>query len=123
MFIHHGHPTSASEMRILAKAVESITGEKVTEDQADFIGKLTTWSKVIRDTYVAEGVDDEISTRRLLMICKSYLIFGDRLNAVKGAIGRYDDETIEAFLDLYTKVDEGAIKDESESNLSDLSEE
>ena len=54
----------------------------------------------------SEGVTtDLITTRRLTHIVKTFSIFGDRLKSVNLALNRFDSETKNAFLDLYTKVD------------------
>ena len=54
-----------------------------------------------------DGVDEVISTRRLCHIVQTYSIFGDRMKAIDLCIARFDDDTKEAFLDLYSKVDDG----------------
>jgi len=38
-------------------------------------------------------------------IIRAYSIFGDKLKAIKVCINRFDDETKQAFLELYDKVD------------------
>lgn len=75
----------------------------------EFVEKLVGWSSVIRKTYEAEGVDELISTRRLCHIIKAYSVFKDRLTAINMCISRFENETREAFLDLYTKIDVNAI--------------
>jgi hypothetical protein len=72
----------------------------------DFLKKLVAWSNVIRKTFEADGVDEVISTRRLCHITKTFKIFGDRMKSIALCISRFDEETKEAFLDLYSKVDE-----------------
>jgi hypothetical protein len=72
----------------------------------DFLKKLVAWSNVIRKTFEADGVDEVVSTRRLCHITKTFKIFGDRMKSIALCISRFDEETKEAFLDLYSKVDE-----------------
>jgi MoxR-like ATPase len=76
----------------------------------DFVNKLVNWSSVIRKTYESEGIDELISTRRLCHIVKAFSIFRDRLQAINMCISRFEAETREAFLDLYTKIDAGILK-------------
>ena len=45
------------------------------------------------------------ATRRLVHIVKAYNIFGDKAKAIQVCINRFDDETKQAFLELYDKVD------------------
>jgi hypothetical protein len=71
----------------------------------DFVVKLTSWAEIIRRTFEEGGVDELISTRRLLHIVKAFAMFNDRLKAIELCTNRFDDETKSAFLDLYTKVD------------------
>jgi MoxR-like ATPase len=72
----------------------------------DFLKKLVAWSNIIRKTFEADGVDEVISTRRLCHITKTFKIFDDRMKSIALCISRFDEETKEAFLDLYSKVDE-----------------
>ena len=46
-----------------------------------------------------------ISTRRLVHIVQAYNIFGDKAKAIQVCVNRFDDETKQAFLELYDKVD------------------
>ena len=73
----------------------------------DFVSKLVDWADIIRKTFYDDGVDEVISTRRLCHIVQTFSIFNDRMKAINLCISRFDDDTIEAFLDLYTKVDSG----------------
>ena len=95
-------PTAAVETKILTKHAE-----KYNVDDDGFIKKLVAWATVIRKTYDDDAIDDVISTRRLCHIIKG-TIFADRMVAIGKCINRFDTETKEAFLDLYTKIDEEA---------------
>lgn len=98
------YPTIAIEKKIVLNAMEeygNLDGE--------FAENLVTWADIIRQTYKDGGVDDLISTRRLVHIARSYGIFGDRTKAIEMCISRFDEDTRVAFLDLYTKVDSKAI--------------
>ena len=71
----------------------------------DFANSLTVWSEAIRKTFMDGGVDELISTRRLCHIVQTFSIFKDRKKSIELCISRFDQDTKEAFLDLYTKVD------------------
>ena len=106
--IDQPYPPYKVERNIISKHMEYF---KV--DDNEFVDKLVAWSSVIRKTYDAEGVDELISTRRLCHIVKAYSIFSDRLTAIKMCIARFETETREAFLDLYTKIDSNQIQAEA----------
>ena len=83
----------------------------------DFLEKLITWASIIRKTFEADGVDEVVSTRRLCHVIKTFSIFKDRVKSVEMCINRFDEDTITAFTDLYTKIDAGELTDEeSEDN-------
>ena len=73
-----------------------------------FVEKLTTWADVIRKTYFDGGVDEIISTRRLVHIVQAFAIFGDKMKAIQVCTNRFDEDTKNSFVELYTKVDAGA---------------
>lgn len=75
----------------------------VSDDE--FVAKLTAWADIIRTTFDQGAVDESISTRRLCHIVLSYSIFRDRRTAIEMCIARYDADTRQAFLDLYSKID------------------
>ena len=72
-----------------------------------FADNLTVCAEVIRKTFYDGGVDELISTRRLDHIVKAYSIFNDKMKAIELCTSRFDDDTKESFLDLYTKIDAG----------------
>ena len=82
----------------------------------EFADNLIKWAGVIRKTFFDGGVDEVITTRRLVHIVQAYQIFGDRIDAITKCVNRFDDDTKQSFLDLYTKVDAG---DDSEYNNGD----
>ena len=97
------YPSPAIETKILNKLADDIG-----VDDPEFIKKLIDWGDIIRKTFADGGVDEIISTRRLVHIVKCYSIFGDRLDAIVKCTNRFDEETKVAFIDLYTKLDETA---------------
>jgi len=88
------------ERKILKKELTA-----VGKSDDEFAEKLVTWADVIRKTFSEGGVDEIISTRRLVHICKTYGVHGDRMKAVSLCLNRFDTDTKMSFLDLYTKLD------------------
>jgi len=93
-------PTKATEEKIVMKHMSKF--EKVDEE---FAKLLVGWADAIRKTFYDEGIDEVISTRRLCHIVQTFSIFGKREKAIALCVNRFDDDTKEAFIDLYEKVD------------------
>ena len=74
------------------------------KDEA-FLKKLVDWADIIRKTFYDGGIEDIISTRRLVHIVRAYGIFNDKAKAMQVCINRFDDETKQSFMELYDKVD------------------
>jgi hypothetical protein len=98
------YPTISVETKILTKVAESLKIPMVGE-HTDFIKHLCTWSEIIRKTFNDGGIDEVISTRRLVHIIKAYSIFGKKDKAIKVCLNRFDDETKTTFIELYDKID------------------
>lgn len=96
-------PSSAIETRILNGYL--CAGRDCTDEDRAFVTHLIAWSSIIRKTFDEQAIDEVISTRRLVHIVNTYLMFGDRMRAIKLCINRFDTETKNTFLELYTKVD------------------
>ena len=97
------YPSAKTEQKILNNTL-ALTGKKDVE----YVEKLSTWADVIRKTYFEGGVDEIISTRRLVHIVQAYGIFGNKMKAIELCTNRFDNDTKASFVDLYTKVDAGA---------------
>ena len=97
------YPTAKIEEKILVNTLAK-SGKK----DDDFCKKLVTWADVIRKTYFDGGVDEIISTRRLVHIIQAYAIFKNKMKAIEVCTNRFDDDTKNSFTELYTKVDAGA---------------
>lgn len=83
----------------------------------DFIDKLVKWARVIRKTFENGGIDEVISTRRLVHIAQAYNMFNkDKLKAITLCVSRFELQTKEAFIDLYTKIDAG-VNFDSDGNI------
>jgi hypothetical protein len=98
------YPTITVETKILSKVAESLSIPMIGE-HTDFIKHLCTWSEIIRKTFNDGGIDEVISTRRLVHIIKAYSIFGKKDKAIKVCLNRFDDETKSTFVELYDKID------------------
>jgi hypothetical protein len=101
-------PSLNVEKKIVIKHMEKF--DCVDEDFAD---KLVVWADIIRKTFYDDGVDELISTRRLCHIVQTFSIFDKRDKAIDLCISRFDTDTKEAFLDLYSKVDADEIQQEA----------
>jgi hypothetical protein len=112
--IDQPYPNFKTEHNIVLKHLKALD---IKDDE--FVDKLVSWSAVIRKTYESEGVDELISTRRLCHIVKAYSVFKDRLTAINMCISRFENETREAFLDLYTKIDVNSIQLNEEGHIID----
>ena len=94
------YPTPANEAKIISKVADTLG---VSDD--NFISRLVDWADIIRKTFYDGGIEEIISTRRLVHIIRAYSIFGDKAKAIEICVNRFDDETKQAFLELYDKVD------------------
>ena len=112
------YPKPAVEEKILNSTLKA-SGKS----DKDFCKKLVTWADVIRKTYFDGGVDEIISTRRLVHIIQAYAIFGKKMKAVEVCTNRFDDDTKNSFIELYTKVDAGATAEQisEEARQADMS--
>ena len=94
------YPTPATEIKILLRVAASLG-----KHDENFCKRLVDWADIIRKTFFDGGVDELISTRRLVHILRAYSIFDDKAKAIQVCLNRFDDETKQAFMDLYDKVD------------------
>ena len=108
------YPSVKIETKIISKMLET---ENAKDD--DYASNLVNWADIIRKTYQEGGVDEIISTRRLVHIAKAYSIFKNKLKAVEVCTNRFDDDTKQSFIDLYTKIDSGVNPEELMSSQSD----
>ena len=111
------YPAVTVEKKILKKEME-LTGS-VDEE---FCDKLVDWADVIRKTYYEGAIDDVITTRRLVHIVNAFRMFDDKLKSIEMCISRFDEDTRNAVLDLYTKVDAGVDMNENSLDESENSE-
>ena len=108
-------PVTFEQQYPSAKIEEKIVAQKLAsagKRDEKFAHNLVTWADVIRKTYNDGGVDEIISTRRLVHIAEAYGIFKNKMKAIAVCTNRFDDDTKTSFTDLYTKVDSGASVDQ-----------
>ena len=101
------YPTVATETKILEKAATSLA---VLDKE--FCSHLANWAAIIRRTFNDGGVDEVISTRRLVHIVRAFAIWHDRMKAIKVCTNRFDEETKQSFLELYDKIDADVVPNE-----------
>ena len=100
------YPSVATEQKIL---------DNISSD-TEFNKRLCDWADIIRRTFFDGGIDEVISTRRLVHIVKAYAIFGSKEKSISHCISRFDVETKQAFKELYDKVDIDVNFDEAENS-------
>ena len=115
------YPNASTEFKIIYKTAISLQ-----VDDSAFCQRLVDWADIIRKTFFDGGVDEVISTRRLVHIIRAYAIWNDKQKAIQVCLNRFDDETKSAFLDLYDKVDADVdfakpVEGVQESSVGDLS--
>jgi len=103
--IEQAYPTNKIETKILLNVMSD---KKLTSAvDSEFATSLVTWADIIRKTYYEGGVDELISTRRLVHIVEAFSIFKNKMKAIEMCTNRFDLDTKTSFLDLYTKIDGG----------------
>ena len=103
--IEQAYPTNKIETKILLNVMSD---KGLTKDvDSEFAKSLVTWADIIRKTYYEGGVDELISTRRLVHIVEAFSIFKNKMKAIEMCTNRFDLDTKTSFLDLYTKIDGG----------------
>jgi hypothetical protein len=105
------YPSAKIETQIMSKVAKELE----LGDTEEFIKNLSTWSEIIRKTFDEGGVDEVISTRRLIHIIRAYGIFQNAEKSISVCLNRFDDDTKQSFLDLYDKIQ----KPEEVSNDTD----
>ena len=113
--VEQEYPSVSVEKKIVIKLMENLGC--VDEEYAE---KLVDWADLIRKTFYDGGVDEIIATRRLVHIVHAFAIFKDRMKAIAMCVARFDDQTKEVFMDLYSKLDEKvSVEENSEPEKSE----
>ena len=93
------YPSAKVEVKIIKNLMESYS----CLDE-EFAETLVKWAEAIRKTFDDGGVDETITTRRMIHIVRAFAIFKKREKAVELCCNRFDASTKSAFVDLYDKV-------------------
>ena len=94
------YPSVATETKILQRVAA-----KTNVNAPEFCKRLVDWADIIRKTFYDGGIEEIISTRRLVHVLRAFSIFNDKEKAIKVCINRFDEDTKQSFLELYDKVD------------------
>ena len=106
------YPSVATETKILQKAAGNLG---VLDEE--FCVNLANWADIIRRTFKDGGIDEVISTRRLVHITRAFAIWQDRMKAIKVCVNRFDEETKQSFIELYDKIDADVQTNGEEDNV------
>ena len=93
------YPNAKVEVKIISNLMRMYSCE-----DDEFAETLVKWADAIRRTFEDGGVDETITTRRMIHIVRAYAIFKNRMKAVELCCNRFDVATKTAFIDLYDKV-------------------
>jgi len=105
------YPTVVIEKKIL----EGLALDLGIEDR-QFCKNLVDWADIIRKTFYDGGIEEVISTRRLVHILRAYSIFDSKEKAIEVCTNRFDEETKQSFIELYDKVDVDFSVDKQDKN-------
>jgi hypothetical protein len=106
MVLEQDYPSASVETKILSKK----------NSNEEFCSTLVKWANVTRETYKAGGVDNFITTRRLVFIAgKNFSIFGDKNKAVEVGISRFPSSIREPFMEMFKALSD----DESSVQVED----
>jgi len=94
------YPNAKIEVKIVRNLMETFG---CLDDE--FAETLVKWADAIRRTFADGGVDETITTRRMIHIVRAFAIFKNRVKAVELCCNRFDAATKAAFIDLYDKVE------------------
>ena len=83
-----------------------------------FVENLTVWAQTIRKTFEDGGIDEIISTRRLVHIVETFSIFKDTVKSVELCTNRFDSDTKDSFVDLYKKISDDVAEDLNEETTA-----
>lgn len=93
------YPNAKIEVKIVKNLMETYS----CLDE-EFAETLVKWADAIRRTFEDGGVDETITTRRMIHIVRAFAIFKSREKAVELCCNRFDAATKAAFIDLFDKV-------------------
>lgn len=109
MTMEQGYPNEKTERKIIDKMMQ-----KIGFDDPKFADRLLTWVHAIRKTYMEEGLEEQITTRRACHIIKNYKKLGDAEKAIRLGINRFDETTVMAMQSLWDKLEVQPMVEEKE---------
>ena len=107
------YPDETVEHKILKKVLESLGHTSVQEEQ--FVERLILWAKKIRQSHKQGSMNEVITTRRLVHICRAYDMFGkERRKSIERCLARFTDDVRVGFMGFYEAIDADAKKKDAE---------
>jgi MoxR-like ATPase len=107
------------EAKVEIKIVQNLMKSYNCLDE-EFASNLVKWAEAIRRTFDAGGVDETITTRRLVHIVRAFSIFKTQKKAIELCTNRFDDATRLAFVDLFDKVSAGELEVEQPAPVEEV---
>lgn len=116
------YPTRSVELKIINNLMQSYNCV-----DNEFAELLVKWAEAIRRTFDDGGLDETITTRRLVHVIKAYSIFKNQSKAIELCCNRFDQQTKESFIDLFSKLQSGEeevmASDNLDETLNEMNEE
>jgi len=116
------YPTRSVELKIINNLMQSYNCV-----DNEFAELLVKWAEAIRRTFDDGGLDETITTRRLVHVIKAYSIFKKQDKAIELCCNRFDQQTKESFIDLFSKLQSGEeevmASDNLDETLNEMNEE
>ena len=116
------YPTRSVELKIINNLMQSYNCV-----DNEFAELLVKWAEAIRRTFDDGGLDETITTRRLVHVIKAFSIFKKQDKAIELCCNRFDQQTKESFIDLFSKLQSGEeevmASDNLEETLNEINEE
>lgn len=101
--VEQEYPSKEIETKIIKQNLEALN-VPLTPMLTEMTQDLVNWASLIRKTYEDGAIDEIISTRRIVTIIKTFVIFQNSDKAIDLSINRFDSETKAALKDAYNKV-------------------
>jgi hypothetical protein len=108
------YPTRSVELKIINNLMQSYNCV-----DNEFAELLVKWAEAIRRTFDDGGLDETITTRRLVHVIKAYSIFKNQSKAIELCCNRFDQQTKESFIDLFSKLQSGEEEVMASDNLDE----
>jgi hypothetical protein len=117
--IEQDYPSAAIETQIIRKAMVL---HDCYDDNEQLLALLIKWVSAIRKTYNNGGIEETITTRRLLHIVKAYSIFKNIKKSIELCCNRFDATTKAGFIELFNNLSPEDNEDTNQNSESDTSE-